>query len=99
MKEASLRKTHRILGISISVFVLMQVITGLLLSFDRIAGTGISGSTGLFLHLGDGVIGNSYRILLALALIFMVATGWWIFMKIRSRSLAARKRDSGPAKS
>ncbi len=97
MKEASLRKFHRILGVSISIFVLIQVITGLLLSIDRMAGTAFSGSITLFLHLGDGIIGNGYRILLALALLTLIATGWWIFLKIMSRIGAARKREAGPA--
>ena len=98
MKEASLRKFHRILGVSISIFVLIQVITGLLLSIDRIAGTTLSGNAGMFLHLGDGIFGNEYRILLAFALVTLVATGWWIFLKILSRTASAQKRAAGPAK-
>jgi len=98
MKEASLRKFHRFLGVSISVFVMVQVITGLVLSFDRMSGTGFSGNVGLYLHLGDGFLGHGYRILLAFALLFLIGSGWWIFLKILLRKGIKLKQPSDQMK-
>ncbi|MHB9029008.1 MAG: hypothetical protein ACYC9O_09580 [Candidatus Latescibacterota bacterium] len=95
MKEAALRKAHRIVGITISLFVILQVVTGLILSFELLEGpeTG-SGDVLEFLHFGGMYIGTVYRVALALGLLFLVASGWWIYLKITARTNAAKKQPS-----
>jgi uncharacterized iron-regulated membrane protein len=92
MKEADLRKYHRRTGITIAVFVFFQALTGLLLSIHRIFPSLNLGDFAGIIHFGGGLGGNIYRILLALGLLFMACTGTWIFIKIRSRTLAAAKK-------
>ncbi len=86
MNEASLRKWHRWLGISIVLFVVFQALTGLILNledlFEIAAVTGWSKA----LHHGLGDFGTVYRTILALGLLAMAFSGGWIFIKIRQRT-------------
>ena len=98
MKEATLRKYHRFLGMSIALLVVIQTGTGLLLSLSRMTGSSFLHSTLTSLHFGDGGVGNGYRIALASALFFMVSTGGWISLKMYARSVeTARKRAAMPS--
>ena len=92
MKEADLRKYHRRTGITIAVFVFFQALTGLLLSIHHIFTDLHQVDFAGIIHFGGGLGGNIYRILLALGLLFMACTGTWIFIKIKSRTLAAAKK-------
>lgn len=100
MKEVTLRKFHRYLGVSIALLVVFQVGTGLLLSLNAITGLDFSERVIDFLHFGDGIIGNVYRVTLATTLLFMVATGAWIYMKMvaRSRGVSPRRPEETPSK-
>ena len=92
MKEAILRKYHRRAGAVVVIFAVFQAGSGLLLSIERITGwTGFRTSIG-FIHTGDGGVGNLYRILLGCGLLFMVATGGWIFRKILARTRLSDKK-------
>lgn len=91
MREITLRKFHRITGIALSIFIVLQVLTGMFLSVELLVGSVPFENTLDFLHFGDGIVGNGYRLLLGLGLLFMVVTGWWIFMKISARSATAAK--------
>jgi hypothetical protein len=96
MKEPTLRKYHRYAGVSIALLVFVQAGSGLLLSMNMLIGSNFLESSLSFLHFGDGVIGNVYRIILAAILLFMAATGVWIHTKILARSAAAHsKRSAG----
>jgi uncharacterized iron-regulated membrane protein len=98
MKEATLRRYHRYLGVSIALLVVFQVGTGLLLSLNALIGSNALDTVLTFIHFGDGVIGNVYRIVLGATLLFMVVTGAWIYLKMLARSAGAPpKRAAAPA--
>jgi uncharacterized iron-regulated membrane protein len=85
MDEAHLRKWHRTMGIILAFFIFLQAATGTLMALvsalhrpdiDILAD----------LHLGGGLFGNIYRILLGLGLMGMAASGTLIYLKIRART-------------
>jgi hypothetical protein len=80
--EASLRKWHRRLGIALGIFIVVQVITGLILNLDDFfeAPQWVS-----VLHRGLGDYGTAYRTLLSLGLLGLALTGGWIYLKIWQR--------------
>jgi hypothetical protein len=82
MIEVSLRKWHRRLGITLLIFVILQVVTGLILNLDDLfeAPHWVS-----VLHLGMGDSGTAYRTILALGLLGLALTGGWIYVKIWQR--------------
>ena len=84
MKEATLRKWHRTSGIIIAVFIIVQVVSGIVLSIENILGDYWSGVIH-DIHEGFGKAGGIYRILLGVGLVWMVISGSIIFMKIRER--------------
>lgn len=92
MKEPILRKYHRYMGISIALLAVIQVGTGLLLSLNMLIGSNVLDSMLSFLHFGNGVIGNVYRIVLSMAILFLAATGVLIYMKILARSAGAQPK-------
>ncbi len=96
MRESSLRKYHRITGVTVSLFIVLQVLTGMLMSIEMLANSLAFSGVVHFLHYGDGIAGNGYRIVLALTLFFMIGTGWWIFMKIATRAAGAKQKHSTP---
>jgi uncharacterized iron-regulated membrane protein len=86
MVEASLRKWHRWMGISLAVFIFLQALSGLVLNledlFEIAAVTGWSN----VLHRGGSDFGTVYRTLLGLGLIGMAVSGSLIFYKIWQRT-------------
>ena len=87
MKEARLRKTHRIAGMVLALFILFQAVTGIVLTIENIAGTYWGGIVH-DLHHNFGLTGNVYRLALGIGLIWMVGTGGLIYRSI----LLRRKR-------
>lgn len=117
MKEKDLRRYHRITGIVLAVFIIVQAGTGLIFTIGKMAGNSGShdhGTAGISMspvskalasgsesgesevhesllstvHYGGGMIGNMYRLLLAVALIGQVSGGLWIYIRIRKRQQA-----------
>lgn len=105
MKEATLRKWHRKMGVLLAVFIGVQAISGLGLSLDPVVGLaahshvesektdpkqqGFRGELFEFVHHGAGPIGGVYRIALALGVLWMVVTGSAIYLQIGRRTTRA----------
>lgn len=117
MKEKSLRRYHRITGVVLAVFIIVQAATGLVFTIGKMTGStgghdhGTAGVSILpisramagnsdsekseaheslwgTLHYGGGMIGNIYRLLLAVTLIGQVSGGLLIYKNIRTRKKA-----------
>jgi hypothetical protein len=120
MKEKDLRRYHRITGVVLAVFVIVQAGTGLVFTIGEMGGS--SGKHGhstanisIFpiskaqaaassepevtqanesenilgiLHYGGGIIGNIYRLVLAVTIIGQVSGGLLIYMRIKARKKA-----------
>jgi succinate dehydrogenase/fumarate reductase cytochrome b subunit len=118
MKEKNLRKYHRITGVVLAVFIIVQAGTGLIFTIGKMTGNSGGhdhGTAGISMlpvskalassssessqsdthesvlstvHYGGGMIGNIYRLLLAVAIIGQVSGGLWIYIRIRKRKQA-----------
>ena len=117
MKEKNLRKYHRMTGVVLAVFIIVQAGTGLIFTIGKMTGSSGGhdhGTAGISIspvskalasssdsgqsdthesvlstvHYGGGMIGNIYRVLLAVALIGQVSGGLWIYIRIRKRKQA-----------
>ena len=88
MKEKSLRTAHRVIGLPLAVFLILQAATGMLLTIEQIAGYYFDGIVHV-IHYNMGVPGEIYRILLGAGLLWMAASGLWIYLKIRARTKKA----------
>lgn len=117
MKEKNLRKYHRITGLVLAVFIIVQAATGLVFTIGKMTGSSGShdhGTAGVSLlpisralagssdsetseaqesllgtvHYGGGMIGDIYRLLLAVAIIGQVSGGLLIYKNIRTRKKA-----------
>ena len=101
MKEPDLRKLHRIVGVTIAPLLMLQVLSGLFISGDwlmgihRRAGEAIEEAFSPLLqfwdmmlveiHYGPGLGGAIYHIVLGIASLWVVASGFVIFLKVRAR--------------
>ena len=93
MTELYLRTTHRTIGITLALFIILQAASGtLIVLLDWLPAP--ARGTALFeikealefLHFGGGLIGKIYRLLLGAGLTGMAASGILIFLKIRART-------------
>jgi len=85
MKEKDLRQVHRFIGIPLAIFIILQSATGLVLSIEDILGK-YWGGTIRDLHYRYGNIGNIYRIVIGIGLLWMTISGVMIYMKIKART-------------
>ena len=101
MNEPQLRKLHRLAGVILAPLLVLQALSGVLLSVDWLLGihrrfgeTVGDASPGLArlwdaalveIHYGAGVGGAVYHILLGIAVLGVAASGLAIFLKIRAR--------------
>lgn len=101
MKEPDLRKLHRIVGVVIAPLLILQALSGIFLSVDWLLGfhqrigemikENIPPLIRLWdmilvsIHYGLGVGGAFYHVLLGIAAIWVAASGFMIFLKIRAR--------------
>lgn len=101
MKEPDLRKLHRLVGVVIAPLLILQALSGIFLSVDwllgihRRAGEAIKETIPPLLrlwdmilvdiHYGLGVGGAFYHILLGIGAIWVVVSGFMIFLKVRER--------------
>lgn len=117
MKEKDLRKYHRITGVVLAIFIIVQAGTGLIFTIGQMLGGSEdhdhaalsislipeaqangdesgethgseSGSLLSTLHYSGGMIGNIYRLLLAVGLIGQVCGGLLIFKNYQARQKA-----------
>lgn len=101
MKEPDLRTLHRIAGVAVAPLLILQVLSGIFISVDWLlgihsrAGEAIKETYPRFLklwdiilvdmHYGPGKAGAFYHIVLGIASVWVVASGFMIFLKIRAR--------------
>lgn len=100
MKEPALRKWHRKFGVCIAPLVLIQALSGLFLSFEWLSGLHTMAGrllpeasplvrfwdwVAVGVHYGGGKVGALYHALLGLGLIWLAASGLWIFFKTQER--------------
>ena len=102
MKELKIRNFHRSAGIILAPFIILQAVSGVLLSIDWLLG--IHHRLGetlredipafvrawdmilVEIHYGTGRIGALYHIALGIGIVLTVASGIMIFFRIRKRS-------------
>ena len=100
-KRKNTRKWHRIVGVVIVPLLILQSLSGIFLSVDWLLGIHaragetiketIPSSVRLWdmimvvIHYGTGVGGVYYHILLGIAAVWVAASGFMIFLKIRAR--------------
>jgi len=99
MKEKSLRKWHRYLGVVLAIFIIFQAGTGLFLNFGQLSiphahaqGTPSThdrpstvSNTAMAIHHGGGFTGAIYRILVGTGILVQTVLGTLIYLRIRSR--------------
>lgn len=94
MNERSVRSVHYQLGIIIAVFLLVQVLAGLLLSLGTLSSA--SGAKWFqvleTIHTGWDPVGSVYRIILGLVTVAQVTLGITIFFLIRARRKKTARR-------
>lgn len=84
MTSKSLRTRHRSVGIPLALFVAIQTVTGIVLTFDRYLGFYRQGLADE-LHYDVSLIGVIYRSALGVGLLWMTVTGLMIWWDIRQR--------------
>jgi len=100
MKEPTLRRWHRYAGGMLAPLVLLQAVSGLFLSYEWLTGLHTTAGQLLpdappliqfwdwvfvGIHYGGGLPGALYHALLGVGLVWLAASGFWIFIKIRGR--------------
>jgi hypothetical protein len=95
MREITLRKHHRYLGLVLLPFLTVQTVTGLLYSLQYVTMPPLSimPLELRFLHYGYEMPGTIYRIVLALAILVQAWLGLIIYFRIWSR--ARRQKGAG----
>jgi len=85
MKEKILRQAHRFIGILLAIFIILQGVTGVILSIEDLLGRYWGGII-RDLHHGYGHIGSLYRIVIGIGFFWMAISGVMIYMKIKART-------------
>ena len=85
MTEKTLRRFHRAIGMSLVLFTIIQVGTGMLLSIEDLLGRYWGGFLQT-IHHQYGLPGDIYRVAVGIGILWMAATGLAISMKIRGRT-------------
>jgi len=87
----SINRLHRYVGIVIAPFLVIQTISGLLLSFGMFrrangvnpASWGIWDRLLVRAHFGPDLLSDICHVLLSAGIIWMAATGWILYLRIR----------------
>ena len=98
MNQRGLRRWHRLAGIVLAPFLLLQAVSGLILTygiFTRVAGVlaadappPVRTAWNLLMakmHFGPGLIGWIYHSVIGLGLVWMIGSGLWIWFDLRRR--------------
>ena len=85
MKEKTLRQLHRATAVPLAIFIIIQSVTGLILTVEVMMNRYNDGPVH-DLHYELGIPGGIYRLILGTGLIWMSATGILIYLKIRART-------------
>ena len=84
MKEASVRKSHRTIGMILVWFLGVQALTGLLLALGTLTSFRGWGGWGI-IHYGWDPLGSVYRIILAITTLGQGISGIILFSLMRAR--------------
>ena len=114
MKEMDLRKWHRLISIWVGPLIILQALSGIILSIDwlleihRRFGEMIRENTPLNarlwdailvkIHYGIGKTGAFYHIALGGAAIWVAVSGIIIFLRMRNRQRAALRKSQSDAR-
>ena len=106
MNQGTLRRWHRRLGICLAPFLLLQTVSGLVLTYGVFAQVDKSLADAtpepvrsawnllmLELHYGPGLIGWIYHTLIGLGLIWLIVSGAWIWIDLLGRKKQAKKQS------
>ena len=101
MKEPDLRKLHRIAGVAAAPLLTLQVLSGIFISVDWLMGIHSRAGEAIKetyppllklwdmmlvdMHYGPGTGGAIYHIVLGIASLWVVASGFVIYLRIRAR--------------
>ena len=100
MKDLTLRKWHRNIGVPLLPLILLQAISGLFLSLRWFAGLhqGVGGfleetativqfwdQVFMGVHYGGGGLGHLLNVVIGMGIVWMGVSGTWIFIRIRRR--------------
>lgn len=84
MKEPQLRSWHRKSGVAVIIFVMLQALTGIVLTVEDIFGFYLGGIVH-DLHMWFGTAGHIHRLIAGIGMLWMSLTGLVILMKMRAR--------------
>ncbi len=84
MKEPQLRSWHRKAGVAVIIFILLQALTGVILTMENIFGFYLGGIVHN-LHMRYDTAGNIYRLISGIGILWMSVTGLAILVKMRER--------------
>ncbi len=108
MKGPLLNKVHRHVGIMAAPFMIIQTVSGLLLSFGPFRRALLSPSDNLtapsgpldrFLtvtHFGPGLLNDAYHVLLGASFFWMALSGWLLYLRGRRARRAALLQRQNP---
>lgn len=85
MKEAQLRKVHRTAGMMFVFFIVLQALSGLMLTLQDLFSAERE-SIVHSIHAHFSPVGDIYRLIAGIGMLFMAVTGSWIGMKILMRT-------------
>ena len=91
MKEAQLRTVHRRAGMFFFIFIVLQSLTGLILTAEFLPKSAIMNSIHA-MHTRFEPVGDITRFLAGMGMLFMAVTGAWIGMKVRMRTRGSSVR-------
>ena len=104
MRESDLRRLHRAVGIKVAILVILQAGSGFVLSLGGLPiasthaheeGESVWHDALEFIHLGGGIVGTIYRLLLALGIVVMAVSGGMIFFSVRARKKKPKDKTGG----
>ena len=108
MRELRLNTLHRYVGIVIAPFLVIQTLSGLLLGFGPYRDVGALQIGNRFIespgiwneflvkaHFGPGLLGDIYHLLLGAGAVWMAATGWLLFLRLRRSRRRMTANNSG----
>jgi uncharacterized iron-regulated membrane protein len=101
MKEADLRRVHRLSGVVLAPLLVLQALSGILLSVDWLLGIHqrvgesirrtvpallrVWDAALVEIHYGMGMGGALYHVLLGVAVVGVAGSGFVIFLNVRAR--------------
>ena len=106
MNQGSIRRWHRRTGILLAPFLLLQTVSGLVLTygvFSQITATLSENAPAAVkttwnvmmakMHYGPGLIGWIYHSLIGLGLVWLIISGVWIWVDFQRKAKQAKSQQ------